>query len=290
MDRKLLIAHRGASAYAPEHTAEAYELAIAQGADFIEPDLQMTRDGVLVALHDDTLERTTDVRHVFPDRFRSPGVVPVTTPRWRVRDFTLAEVKQLDAGSWFSDRFRGTKVPTLAEVIEIAEGRAGIFPEIKVPDRSGLGGDTEVRRLLEELERHGLRDRRKLESTPVMIQSFSRRVLRAVRRLAGSTYPLVLLVGSRRLPGVSRASERWLAGVAAVADGLGPNKEILSKSPGWTDRAHRAGLIVVPYTFGRVPPPGFHDPTHEMAHYLYELGVDGLFTDDPAAFPRQPVI
>lgn len=290
MESKLLIAHRGASAHAPEHTAEAYELAIAQGADFIEPDLQMTRDGVLVALHDSTLERTTDVRHVFPDRARDQGAGSPATPSWHVRDFTLTEIKRLDAGSWFGNRFRGARIPTLAEVIEIADGRAGIFPEVKAPDRLGLGGLTEARRLLAELERHGLQLRHRRDSTPVMIQSFSRRILRALRRRAGATYPLILLIGSRRTPGASRATERWLAAAGALADGLGPNKEILSKSPGWVDRAHDAGLTVLPYTFGRAAPPGFDDVTHEMAHFLYDLGVDGLFTDDPAGFPRRPSV
>src|SRR2546422_4042697 len=108
--RKILIAHRGASAYAPEHTLESYQLALKQGADFVEQDLQVTRDGVLVCLHDLTLERTTNVRDVFPTRFqeevapRSPseqgsGMAGTPVRRWYVSDFTLREIKQLDAGS-----------------------------------------------------------------------------------------------------------------------------------------------------------------------------------------------
>src|SRR5215467_13617587 len=124
--RKTLIAHRGASAYAPEHTIEAYRLAIEQGADFIEQDLQITKDGVLVCLHDLTLERTTNVEEVFPDRFRvdvsedqSPGDASASAPKkhWYVSDFTLGEIKQLDAGSWFNAKFRGAKVPTFQEAI-----------------------------------------------------------------------------------------------------------------------------------------------------------------------------
>src|SRR5499425_2148636 len=108
--KKILIAHRGASAYAPEHTIEAYRLAIEQGADFVEQDLQITKDGALVCLHDLTLERTTDVEEVFPVRFRvdvsedqSPGGASAIAPtkHWYVSDFTLGEIKQLDAGSWF---------------------------------------------------------------------------------------------------------------------------------------------------------------------------------------------
>src|SRR5262245_1854174 len=108
--KKILIAHRGASAYAPEHTIEAYRLAIEQGADFVEQDLQVTKDGALVCLHDLTLERTTNVKEVFPDRSRMDvsedqpqGSQPMK--HWYVADFTLAEIKQLDAGSWFSPKF-----------------------------------------------------------------------------------------------------------------------------------------------------------------------------------------
>ena len=101
---KTLIAHRGASAYAPENTLPAYRLALRQGADYVEQDLQITKDGVLVCLHDLTLERTTDVAKVFPGRFRKE---PGGTRRWYVSDFTLAEIKQLDAGAWFGEKFRG---------------------------------------------------------------------------------------------------------------------------------------------------------------------------------------
>ena len=100
--RKLLVAHRGASAYAPEHTLAAYRLALEQGADFVEQDLGVTRDGVLVCLHDPTLERTTDVEQVFPDRFRQVD----GARRWFVADFTLDEIKRLDAGAWFAPNLR----------------------------------------------------------------------------------------------------------------------------------------------------------------------------------------
>jgi glycerophosphoryl diester phosphodiesterase len=106
--KKTLIAHRGASAYAPEHTLDAYLLALTQGADFVEPDLQITKDGVLVCLHDRTLERTTNAEEVFPAR----AVVERGVRHWYVADFTLAEVQTLDAGSWFHEKFRNSKVLT----------------------------------------------------------------------------------------------------------------------------------------------------------------------------------
>src|SRR5687767_11566399 len=100
--KKQLVAHRGASAYAPEHTLEAYRLAIEQGADYVEQDLAVTKDGVLVCIHDLTLERTTNVEDVFPTRFAEDKTGAAPVKRWLVGDFTLAEIKKLDAGSWFN--------------------------------------------------------------------------------------------------------------------------------------------------------------------------------------------
>ena len=107
--RKILIAHRGASAYAPEHTIAAYRLALEQGADFVEQDLQISKDGVLVCLHDLTLERTTDVEEVYPARAATSETGRKT---WHVSDFTLEELKRLDAGSWFDPKFKGERIPT----------------------------------------------------------------------------------------------------------------------------------------------------------------------------------
>src|SRR5262245_25992365 len=106
-----LIAHRGASWDAPEHTLVAYELAIKQGADFVEPDLQMTKDGVLVCLHDTSLERTTDVAMVYPDR----SVETKGRKTWPVAAFTLEEIQKLDAGSWKDSKFAGARVPTFQQ-------------------------------------------------------------------------------------------------------------------------------------------------------------------------------
>src|SRR6187402_199743 len=99
--KKTLVAHRGASAYAPEHTAAAYKLAIEMGADYVEQDLAVTKDGVLVCLHDASLERTTDVEQKFPNRSTSISLDGKNRQAWVANDFTLAEIKTLDAGSWF---------------------------------------------------------------------------------------------------------------------------------------------------------------------------------------------
>jgi glycerophosphoryl diester phosphodiesterase len=105
------VGHRGASAYAPENTLASFRAARTKNADYFELDVQQTRDGVPIVIHDTTLSRTTDAESVYPHR--SP---------WRVRDFTLAQVERLDAGSWFSARFRGERVPTLATTLRAMEG------------------------------------------------------------------------------------------------------------------------------------------------------------------------
>ena len=116
-------AHRGASAYAPENTLAAFAVGIEQRADWIESDVQATKDGELVLVHDTTLSRTTDVEQRFPGR--SP---------WNVKDFTLAEIKTLDAGSWFSEEYAGEPVPTLKEMVEqVRPTRSGILMELKSP-------------------------------------------------------------------------------------------------------------------------------------------------------------
>ena len=133
--KKQLIAHRGASAYAPEHTIAAYTRALEQGADFVEQDLAVTKDGVLVCIHDLTLERTTNVEDVFhiDQRGRAasgghPNQSAESGHRWLVNDFTLEEIKRLDAGSWFGPAFAGATIPTFQEAIDLVHGKAGCPP------------------------------------------------------------------------------------------------------------------------------------------------------------------
>ncbi len=279
--RKVLVAHRGASAYAPEHTLEAYLLAIEQGADFIEPDLQATKDGALICLHDLTLERTTDAADVFPERGRLERSADGVLSRWHASDFTLSEIRALDAGSWFGAGFRGARVPTLAEAIEVASGRAGIFPETKAPEVYGsLGLDME-RLLLAELTRHGLVDSRRGARTPVVIQSFSAESLRILGEL-GSEHPRLLLVDE--LP----RSAEGLARIVDFATGIGPSKRLLMEDTGFVARAHGAELEVFPWTFRSDAPEPFGSVEDEMSYFLYDLGVDGLFTNNPDLFPRSP--
>ena len=128
---KKLVAHRGASAYAPEHTLASYRLALEQRADYVEQDLAVTKDLVLVCLHDESLERTTNVEELFPDR----AVVDSATgsKQWLAVDFTLAEIKRLDAGAWFDARFAGERIPTWEEAVAAVGTAAGLYPELKTP-------------------------------------------------------------------------------------------------------------------------------------------------------------
>ncbi len=283
--RKILVAHRGASAYAPEHTHESYQLALKQGADFVEPDLQITRDGVLVCLHDLTLERTTNVKEVFPKGFREELVDGTPTRLWYVSDFTLREIKQLDAGSWFNVKFKGARVPTFQEAIDLVRGKAGLYPETKAPEVYSQRSFNMERLVLEVLRRNRLDQRSASRHTPVIIQSFSPESLRKLSGMVKTKLPLVLLVGDE-----GRA--RWLttAGLAEAkqfASGIGPAKALLNKS--LVMQAQALGLSVTPYTFRSSNPGRFKTVREEMSYYLYTLGVDALFTDNPDLFPRAPV-
>jgi glycerophosphoryl diester phosphodiesterase len=279
--RPTLIAHRGASACAPEHTLAAYRLALEQGADFVEPDLQITKDGVLVCLHDATLERTTDVRRVFPGRARLVN----GRKTWPVVDFTIEEVQRLDAGSWMSPKFAGERIPTLQKMIELVRGKAGIFPETKLPESYEKLGWSMEKRLMNTLARNGL-DRPGADSkTPVVIQSFSAESLKVLRRKYGCRLPLVLLVKSGP-DAARRLSPQGLKETREFADGIAPNKLIIMGRPALVEEAHALGMSVTAWTFRSKERSRFANVREEMAYYLRELHVDALFTDNPDQFPR----
>ena len=276
---KLLIAHRGASAYAPEHTLTAYRLAIVQHADYVEQDLAVTRDGVLVCLHDDSLERTTNVEEVFPQR---ATIDPVTGRRqWLAVDFTLAEIKQLDAGSWFDPKFAGERVPTWEEAVAVVGTMAGLYPELKTPSLYQSRGIDMTRLFAESMQRLGLTAR---PAGSMVVQSFDEGPLRELSKRF-PTVPRTFLIEVRDGP-------RWLtreglAEIATFATGIGPSKILLEGEPGIVRMAHDASLTVTPYTFTtRGAPTRFGDVGAEMRHYLTDLNVDALFTDNPDRFPR----
>ena len=171
-ERPVNIAHRGASAYAPEHTIAAYELALDMGADYVEQDLQLTKDGVLVCLHDTTLERTTNVEDIFPGRSVEVASRQGTKHVWPVSDFTVSEIRQLDAGSWFSSKVIGEKIPIFQEVIDRVqreERNVGLYFETKEPeayDKLGLNMEKEVVRLLAS---NGFKSEAVRARTPVFV-------------------------------------------------------------------------------------------------------------------------
>ncbi|MEU0964006.1 glycerophosphodiester phosphodiesterase family protein [Streptomyces sp. NPDC005917] len=162
-----VLAHRGASAYAPENTLAAVDTAAALGFTWVENDVQRTKDGRLVVVHDDSLERTTNVEEVFPGR--AP---------WKVQDFTAAEIARLDAGNWFSPSYAGTRVPTLAQYVRRVEhNHEKLLLEIKNPELyPGI-----ERQILELLESEGWLDGRRIGR--IVVQSFSADSLRIVHGL-----------------------------------------------------------------------------------------------------------
>jgi glycerophosphoryl diester phosphodiesterase len=279
--KKQLVAHRGASAYAPEHTLEAYRLAIEQGADFVEQDLAVTKDGVLVCIHDLTLDRTTNVEEVFPARSSedTSGTVPVR--RWLVADFTLAEIKQLDAGSWFDRRFAGARIPTFQEAIDLVRGKAGLYPELKDPAFYRARGVSPERLLGAAVEQNRLAaDPR----TPLVIQSFDEATIRMLAT-ALPEVPRVWLIEPGAAARVDAAGK--LQEIASWATGIGPNKTIVAARPEVVTWAHAAGLTVTPWTFRSSNSGASASVREEMARFLYDYDVDAVFTDNPDQFPRR---
>jgi glycerophosphoryl diester phosphodiesterase len=311
----LVIAHRGASGYRPEHTLASYELAIEMGADFIEPDLVITRDGVLIARHENEISETTDVadRPEFAARRTVKRVDGVEVEGWFSEDFTLAEIKTLRARQRLPFRDRSWdgrfEVPTFAEVLGLARRKSaetgrtiGVYPETKRPTYFRSLGLPLEEPLLADLEAAGFRGR----DAAVYIQSFETANLKALRER--TDLPLVQLLDDGGQPydfeadgdpgndGVTYhdlATPAGLAGIARYADGIGPNKRlILPAGPdgrllaptSLIDDAHRVGLRVHPWTLRSDAPflaPDYGgDPAREVEQLL-ALGVDGLFTDFP---------
>jgi glycerophosphoryl diester phosphodiesterase len=282
--KKTNVAHRGASAYAPEHTLAAYRLAIEMGADYVEQDLAVTKDGVLICLHDASLERTTNVEDLFPDRAVSISLEGRTRKSWVANDFTLAEIKRLDAGSWFDAKFKGEKVPTFDEAVALVKGKAGLFPELKTPEIYE-GRKVNFEQLVAAaLDKHGLRGPNADPKTPVILQTFGQASARELATIKIGV-PIVLLLDNDdelRSPGEVKA---W----KGIVQGFGPAKRIVRRNPDFVKWAHAEGMTVTPYTFRSSDAllQGFKNVSDEMSYYLYELGVDALFTDNPDRFPRR---
>ena len=304
---KIVIAHRGASGYLPEHTLAAKAMAHAMGAHYIEQDVVMTKDDALIVLHDITLDRTTDVAEKFPGRVRDDG-------RYYAINFTLEEVRSLAATEAFvmeeGKKVQGYKnrfpinlssfsVPTLEEEIQLIQGLnkstgkdVGIYPEIKQPKfhrDEGKDISTAVVKLLKE---YGYFSR----SEKVFLQTFSFEELKEIRTNifpeVGVEIDLILLVGNKNTyPWIFE--EGGMEKIAKFADGIGPDKGLVisrestasnAQITPLVSRAHAVGLKVHPYTY-RLDPgqiPNYADNFDELLrkHFL-DADVDGIFTDFP---------
>ena len=282
--KKTVVAHRGASAYAPEHTIAAYKLAIEMGADFVEQDLAVTKDGILICLHDASLERTTNVEELFPTRVSTQTIEGKTRQAWLANDFTLAEIKTLDAGSWFDRKFAGERVPTFDEAIALIRGKAGIFPELKTPEIYA-GRDVKFEEMVAAaLDKNGLRGPKADPKTPVILQTFGQPSARKLATIKIGV-PVVLLLNDDEGFKTADSLKAW----KGIVQGFGPAKNIVSRNPDFVKWAHAEGMSVTPYTFrsSDAAKSGFKDVTDEMSQYLYKFGVDALFTDNPDKFPRK---
>ncbi len=293
MSGLIVIAHRGASGERPEHTLESYRLAIAQGADYIEPDLVMTRDGVLVARHEPEIGGTTDVaRHPeFASRRRAQVIDGERMEGWFTEDFTLAEIKTLRARERlprirpgnvaFDGQF---EVPTFDEILQLVtsenrrrRGRTGIgvYPETKHPEHFRQLGLPQEAAVLQALERHLYAD----FGSPVFIQSFDHRNLRMLRDM--TRLPLVQLLEQEIGDPLD---------IAGYADAIGICKPLATADS--VRAAHAAGLKVHVWTFraeNEFLPADLRVGTsvtdhgrlqEEIDRYL-ALGIDGFFTDHP---------
>lgn len=289
-DPPLVIAHRGASGERPEHTLAAYDLAIAQGADFIEPDLVMTADGALICRHDRFLSTTTDVadRPEFADRRRTQVTSDGPREDWWAEDFTLAEIRTLRAVQPYPGRSRAydgqETVPTLDEVIALVQRRSdelgrpiGLYPETKSPSHHNAIGLDMVAPLVAALDAAGWTG----ADAPVFVQSFEPEILRDLD--ARIDTPLVQLVYPDPQTGTANIP---LETLAAFADGVGPNKLLVIDANGqatdFVARAHALGLQVHPWTVRDDAPPLDGVSVEVELERLYAAGVDGVFADFPA--------
>jgi glycerophosphoryl diester phosphodiesterase len=294
----VVIAHRGASGERPEHTLESYRVAIEEGADYIEPDLVMTRDGVLIARHENEIGGTTDIaQHAcFAARRRTQIIDGESFTGWFTEDFTLSEIKTLRARERLAElrpqnrRFDGHfTVPTFDEIMQLVvsanrhAGRnrpIGVYPETKHPAHfAGIGLPQEMA-LLDTLRRHQYAK----PGSPVFIQSFDPRNLQQLRRM--TQLPLVQLL------------EHEVGDVAAIAkyaDAIGIAKALATTEA--VHAAHAVKLAVHVWTLRAenefLPPdlragtdPAVHGNLEaEIRRYL-ERGIDGFFVDFPAVGVR----
>ena len=306
-EQAIVIGHRGASGLRPEHTIASYTLAIEQGADFIEPDLVLTKDGVFVCRHENDITGTTDVAShpEFAARKTTKTIDGTAHTGWFTEDFTLAELKTLrakerlpalrPANTAFDGQF---EIPTFAEVIALAKARqVGVYPETKHPSYFASIGMPMEAKLVGQLRAAGW----STAAAPVFIQSFEINNLKALRRM--TKIRLIQLIDSEGGPADGAApsyaamiTPEGLKRVATYADGIGPDKTLVWKGEGAASSlvadAHAAGLKVHIWTmraentflapkFRVGDAPAGHGRLREEIRAYLDLGVDGFFTDFP---------
>ena len=307
--RPLIIAHRGASGHRPEHTLPSYDLAITMGADYIEPDLVMTRDHVLVARHENEIGGTTDVAERFPDRKRTQTIDGERVTGWFTEDFTLAEVKSLRARERVATRshvYDGQfTVPTFDEILDLVRRREresgrtiGVYPETKHPSHFRAIALPLEDSLLAVLARHGFRG----ASDAVFIQSFevgnlralhTRTTIRLVQLLNIEGAPPDLAAAGDRRRAADFVTPASLREIATYASAIGAHKALVlpPRLPGAPPRptalvrdAHAAGLAVHVWTLrSDAPFLGVEYGGNAAAEWqaFASLGVDGIFGDFP---------
>ena len=315
--RSLVIGHRGAAGYRPEHTLASYELAARLGADFMEPDLCSTKDHVLVARHEPEIGGTTDVasRPEFANRKRTVLLDGIATTGWFTHDFTLAELKTLRAVERLPQvrqhnmLYNGLfQVPTFQEILDLRArlsrelGReVGVYPETKHPTYfHALGLDLEPL-IAKALRANGL-DR---PDAPVFVQSFEANNLRALHDEHTVRVPLIFLTSASGTPFndpttyASYTTPAGLRGLSRYVRGIGPDKaqiiprkadNTLGTPTSLVSDAHAAGLVLHPYTFRAenqflpadyqvtTDPDAYGRAIDEQVTFL-RTGIDGLFTD-----------
>lgn len=314
----IVIAHRGASGNVVEHTLEAYQRGIDYGADFIEPDLVLTKDGILVARHENEISGTTDVagKPEFADRKTTKSIDGQDYEGWFTEDFTLAELKTLRAKERLPDvrpenaQYDGQfEIPTFEEILQLLKAheaktgeRVGIYPETKHPSYFASVGLAHEEPMLALLNKYGFDG----ADDPVFIQSFEVSNLRSLNKK--TDIRLVQLVaeeaGPFDLPDMRYADMLTATGLAEMtkyADGIGPSKNLviprnaeglLGTPTGLVAAAHKAGLVVHPWTFrienvflpadfqGGYTASAIGDVKAEIKTYL-NTGIDGVFSDNP---------
>jgi glycerophosphoryl diester phosphodiesterase len=321
--RPVIVGHRGAPAYRPEHTAASYELAIDLGAELIEPDVVVSRDGALVVRHENELSRSTDIasRSEFADRRRTKDLGGEVCTGWFAEDFTLAELRTLRAvermpqlrplNTTYDGRFG---ILTLGEVVSLARRRSTpdrqvrVLAELKSPNWSAEQGLPMAQLVGAEL--------RRLRATgpedTVVVQSFDAAALRELRADLGSRGPTMLQLVEDDAASDPMVTPAGLREISTYAQGIAPSRnrlllrdddEAITGVSDLVQRAHGAGLTVIPWTHRAenafLPrhlrrgsdPAGLGDAATE-ASMLFGLGVDGLITDHPdiAARARRQLV